>query len=321
MSCNLWIENPPPFKQALHGDDNILKAVPMDEGEDIIKLFLEANIDIAGFHHADLDEFEYGGKALQKKVPLLRHDTFEYAYHIKKRFNEQCNDVAPHRVVVYQSAEEQHNEFKWLWDNGVERVVLVGKPFGKAPKGTQYRTSVENVLRYLSTNSEFDFSLGVIGIHTREGEVDRIREKFICAGNKLYVMGQFLDDLQPMLIFMDELADTFEKYHLDLEDLQWNVGLSMFGLKSRDFHAKLLRKKQLACEKLFVNLKTSDCRISQSIAMNMDFVDQLNKRAKEIGFNIGYSIQPVIERYANGHIHPSTLGAVKLARYVSSTLS
>jgi len=120
---------------------------------------------------------------------------------------------------------------------------------------------------------------------------------------------------------MDELADTFEKNHLDLEKLQWNVGLSMFGLKTRDFHAKLLRKKQLACEKLFINLKTSDCRISQSIAMNMEFVEQLNKRAKETNFNIGYSIQPVIEHYANGHIHPSTLGAVKLARYVSSTLS
>ena len=321
MSCNLWIENPPPLKQALHGDGTTLKTVPMQAGEDIVKLFLQANFNIEGFHHADIDQFEYDGEALQKKIPLSRHDSFKYANYIKKRFAEQCSVVAPHRVVVYQSAKDQYDEFKWLWDHGIKRVILVGKPHANPPSGIEYCTSVEKVLKYLSLNKEFDFSLGVIGIHTRKNEANRISQKFIAAGNKLFVMGQFLDDLQPMLTFMDELAATFEKKHLDLEKLQWNVGLSMFGLETRDFHAKLLRKKQLACEKLFRNLKTSDCRISQSIAMNMGFVEELNKRAKEIGLNIGYSIQPVIERYANGHIHPSTLGAVKLARYVSSTLA
>ena len=321
MSCNLWIENPPPFRQALRGEGDTLAFISMEEGEEIIKLFADPNLDISGFHHADLDRFEYEGKALHKEIPLQRHDTFDYAAHLRKRFNGECNDLAPHRVVVYQSPEEQHDDFKKLWDSGIRRVVLVGKPFSKAPSGTQYRTTVEKVLEYLSFTSEFDFHLGVIGIHSRKGEVKRITKKFIAAGKKLFVMGQFLDDLQPMLTFMDELSMSFEKKNLDLNALQWNVGLSIFGLKSREFHAKLLRKNQLACEELFSNLESTDCRVSQSIAMNMEFVEQLNKRAKELGFNIGYSIQPVIERYANGSIHPSTYGAVKLARYVSASLS
>ena len=223
--------------------------------------------------------------------------------------------------MVYQTPEEQHDDFKKLWNSGINRVVLVGKPFKEAPGGTQYRTSVEKVLKYLSSTPDFDFHLGVIGIHSRKGEAERIAKKFIAAGSNLFVIGQFLDDLQPMLAFMDELAKTFEKKHLDLNNLQWNVGLSIFGLKNRGFHAKLLRKKQLACEELFSSLKSTDCRISQSIAMNLEFVEQINKHAKEIGFNIGYSIQPVIERFANGKIHPSSYGAVKLARYVSAALS
>lgn len=321
MSCNLWIENPPPFRQAMRGEGETLAEIPMEEGEEIIKLFTDPDIDFAGFHHADLDRFEYGEKAMHKKIPLLRHDTFEYASYLKSRFNGQCSDLAPHRVVVYQSPEEQHDDFKRLWENGVQRAVLVGKPFSKAPSGAQYCTSVEKVLEYLSSSPDFDFHLGVIGIHTRKGEANRIMNKFIAAGNRLFVIGQFLDDVQPMLEFMDEIVTTFEKSKLDLNCLQWNVGLSIFGLKTRDFHANLLRKKQLACEELYSSLKSADCRVSQSIAMNMEFVEQLNKRAKEVGFNIGYSIQPIIERFANGKVHPSTYGAVTLARYVSASIS
>ena len=123
MSCNLWIENPPPFRQALRGEGNTLAEIPMDEGEEFIRLFADANLNITGFHHADLDRFEYGDKALHKEIPLLRHDTFEYAGYLKSRFNGQCSDLAPHRVVVYQTPEEQHDDFKKLWNSGINRGV------------------------------------------------------------------------------------------------------------------------------------------------------------------------------------------------------
>ncbi len=321
MSSKLWIENPPPLKQAFRGDGTNLASVPMQEGEEIVRLFTQSNLDIAGFHHADLDHFEYGEKALHKEIPLERHDTFEYATYLKSRLNGHGDELTPHRIVVYQTPKQQHDAFKKLWIEGVRRVVLVGKPFDRAPSGAQYRSCVVDVLEYLASSSEFDFDLGVIGIHTREGEADRITDKFIAAGKKLFVMGQFLDTAEPMLNFMDELAQAFDKKKLDLNALQWNVGLAIFGLKTRSFHAKLLRKKQLACEELFSNLKNIDCRISQSIAMNLEFVEQITRRAKEIGINVGYSIQPIIERYANGKIHPSTYGAITLARYISSSLS
>ena len=321
MTCNLWIENPPPFKQALRGDGNTLASVPMDEGEEIIKLFTQPNLDITGFHHADLDRFEYTGKALHRDIPLQRYDTFEYATFLKSRLNGLGDELTPHRVVVYQTPEEQHDAFKKLWKEEVRRVVLVGKPFSRAPGGAQYRSNVEEVLKYLASSTEFDFDLGVIGIHTRDGEANRITEKFIAAGKKLFVMGQFLDAAEPMLNFMDELAQAFDNKKLDLNALQWNVGLAIFGLKTRNFHAKLLRKKQLECENRFCDLRSTECRITQSLVLNLEFVEQVTRRAKEIGLNVGYSIQPIIERYADGRIHPSTYAAVTLARYISSSLS
>ena len=321
MSCNLWIENPPPLKQALRGDGTTLASVPMQEGEEIIRLFTESNLDITGFHHADLDHFEYSGKALHREIPLERHDTFEYATYLKSRLNGLGDQLTPHRVVVYQTPKQQHDAFNKLWKEGVRRVVLVGKPFKSAPSGAQYRSCVEDVLEYLASSRDFDFDLGVIGIHTRDGEANRITDKFIAAGKKLFVMGQFLDAAEPMLNFMDELARVFDKEKLDLNALQWNIGLAIFGLKTRNFHAKLLRKKQLECEKQFCDLHSTEGRITQSLVMNLEFVEQITRRAKEIGLNVGYSIQPIIERYADGKIHPSTYGAITLARYISSSLS
>ena len=35
MSSKLWIENPPPLKQAFRGDGTNLASVPMQEGEEI----------------------------------------------------------------------------------------------------------------------------------------------------------------------------------------------------------------------------------------------------------------------------------------------
>ena len=134
--------------------------------------------------------------------------------------------------------------------------MLVGKPFTTPPEGIVYRCTVEDMLAHLKNRIPV-FHLGVIGIHLRRQEPERIARKFEAAGGRLRVMGQFLDDAKPMTAFLDGLAQAFETRKLGLDGLEWNVGLAIFAFKDRTFYAKLLRKNGLACEGRFCGLRSS----------------------------------------------------------------
>ena len=90
--------------------------------------------------------------------------------------------------------------------------------------------------------------------------------------------------------------------------------MAMFSLKNRDFYAKLLRKPQLACESRFAGLHSTEARIAESVAMNLEFAERLKARGAELGFDIGFSLQPIIERTSKGKIHPGMAGIVQLGK-------
>ena len=128
------------------------------------------------------------------------------------------------------------------------------------------------------------------------------------------VMGQFLDDAKPMTAFLDGLAQAFETRNLGLDGLEWNVGLAIFALKDRTFYAKLLRKNSLACEDRFCGLRSVEERIEESVRMNLEFAAQVWEKGQEIGLDMGFSIQPLIERSPDGAVHPAVSGALELAK-------
>ncbi len=282
---------------------------------EIARQYLDRGLEITGFHHADLDRYE--ALQLRNEIPPERYDTFEYAKALKQRL-ESCSrplTLSPHRVVVYQTPEQQLPYFRQLVAHGIRQVVLVGKPFSVPRDGVVYRSTVEEVLAHLTTKApELDLHLGVIGIHSRRGEAERIANKFKAAGRRLQIMGQFVDDLEVMIAFMDELAAEFGRKKLSFSGLEWNVGLAILSLENRAFYAKLLRKERLACEERFRGRPTVDERITESIKMNLEFAKAIKKKGEAIGCTIGYSIQPIIERYLDGRIHPAVDGAAELAR-------
>jgi hypothetical protein len=230
--------------------------------------------------------------------------------------------LIPHRVVIYKRPEEQVGEFRRLAEAGIRNIVLVGRPYSAPPAGVVYRSTVEQVLSHLRDHvPDLRLNLGVIGIHTRGGETDRIVRKFEAAGRRLQVMGQFVDDIEPFIGFMDHLTRAFEARGLDLGALKWNVGLAILALQNRAFYARLLRTAQLACEDRFAGLQSMEDRIAASVEMNVEFAERARKHGTRRGLDIGFSIQPLIERRPDGSIHPAVDAAIELARRLRRTLA
>src|SRR5712692_10368825 len=89
--------------------------------------------------------------------------------------------------------------------------------------------------------------------------------------------------------------------------------LAIFALTSRAFYAKLLRKETLACEARFADLRSMDERIAASVDMNVEFAQRAREHGVRRGIDIGFSVQPLIERGPGGTIHPAVYGAIELA--------
>ncbi|MFB3151281.1 MAG: hypothetical protein ACE10M_12030 [Alphaproteobacteria bacterium] len=276
-------------------------------------MYLDSGLRVVNFHHSDLDPYE--AKQRAGTAPPGRYDSFAYVERLKDTLGGFGGLLAPHRVVVYQTLEQQENVFRRLAAAGIGNVVLVGKPYTTPPEGTVYRCTVEDMLAHLR-NRMLGFHLGVIGIHSRRREPERIARKFETAGRRLRVMGQFqfLDDVKPMTAFLDDLARAFATRKLGFDGLEWNVGLAILALKDRTFYAKLLRKDGLACEDRFSGLRSVEERIEESVRMNLEFAARVREKGQEIGLDIGFSIQPLIERSPDGAVHPGVYGALELAK-------
>ncbi len=285
--------------------------VPIEEGIETARMYLDLGLRVVNFHHSDLDPYE--AKQRAGTTPPGRYDSFAYVERLKDTLGGFGGLLAPHRVVVYQTLEQQENAFRQLAEAGISNVVLVGKPYTTPPEGTVYRCTVEDMLAHLR-NRMPGFHLGVIGIHSRRQEPERIARKFESAGRRLRVMGQFLDDVKPMTVFLDDLARAFATRKLGFDGLEWNVGLAILALKDRTFYAKLLRKDGLACEDRFSGLRSVEERIEESVRMNLEFAARVREKGQEIGLDIGFSIQPLIERSPDGAVHPGVSGALELAK-------
>lgn len=285
--------------------------VPIEEGIETARMYLDSGLHGINFHHSDLDPYE--AKQRSGTTPPGRYDSFAYVERLKDMLGGFGGLLVPHRVVVYQTLEQQENAFRHLAEAGISNVVLVGKPYTTPPEGTVYRCAVEDMLAHLR-NRMLGFHLGVIGIHSRRQEPERIARKFESAGRRLRVMGQFLDDVKPMTAFLDDLARTFETRKLGFDGLEWNVGLAILALKDRTFYAKLLRKDGLACEDRFSGLRSVEERIEESVRMNLEIAARVREKGQEIGLDIGFSIQPLIERSPDGAVHPGVYGALELAK-------
>ena len=161
----------------------------------------------------------------------------------------------------------------------------------------------------------------MIGIHVRQGEPERIADKFDAAGGQLRVMGQFMDDADAMIAFMDRLAQEFERRNLELGGVEWNVGLAIFALKKEAFYAPLLRQDSLACEDRFQGLESVEARIAESVKMNLEFAERVREKGEQVGLDIGFSIQPLIERRPDGSLHPAIYGAAELAKALERRFS
>ena len=316
MTGPIYIENPPPFRQAPRGPEQALVALSIDEGAEIAQQYVDSGLPIAGLHHADLDRYE--ALQLRHEIPPERYTAFEYAEALGQRLNGFHGVLIPHHLVVYETPQQQVSCFDHLLRTGINNAVLVGRPFSKPPDGVTYRATVEETLGYLKERFGDRLHLGVIGIHTRRGEAARVADKFEAAGGRLRVMGQFLDDAAPMVSFMDQLVREFERRRLSLDGLEWNVGLAIFALGSRAFYAKLLRQERLACEDRFKDFASIEARINASINLNLQFADAVSTHARALGLRLGYSIQPIIERYLDGRVHPAVHGAVVLAQRLHS---
>jgi hypothetical protein len=314
MSCRILIENPAPFTQALRGPNSEQVDVSMDEGVEVVRNLMASGLQFAGIHHSDLDPYEVKQMKGGKAPP--RFDSLDYACYVNEQLGEQAGDIIPHRVIVYREPEEQLQSVRRLLVAGIHDLVLVGTPFHTPPASVVYRNSVEQMLTYLRSEiSESELRLGFIVLHERRDEPARLRRKLAAAGSgRVRLMGQFLDNAGSMPIFLDATARELEASGRDFGDLEWNVGLAMFTLKRRDFYAKLLRKPQLDCEPRFAGLRSTEARIAESVAMNLEFAERLMERGSELGFDIGFSLQPIIERTPNGLMHPGMDGIVQLGK-------
>jgi hypothetical protein len=320
MACRIFIENPPPFKRAPRGEGRALVDIPIEEGVETARHYLDLPVDLAGLHHSDLDRYEV--KRRGGITPSERYDSFDYVHVLKRNLHSFFGLLVPHRVVVYETPEAQEPGFRRLVEAGITSVVLVGKPYNVPPEGSFYRATVEDMLRYLRVRlPALANNLGVIGIHIRQGEPERIANKFEAAGGVLRVMGQFMDDADAMIAFMDRLAQEFERRNLDLGGVEWNVGLAIFALKKEAFYATLLRQDSLACEDRFQGLESVEARVDQSVRMNLEFAERVREKGEQVGLDIGFSIQPLIERRPDGSLHSAIYGAAELAKALERRFS
>lgn len=314
MSCRILIENSAPFTQAARGPKGEFVDVSMDEGVEVVRNLVASGLRFDGVHHSDLDPYEARQMRGGKAPP--RFDSLEYACYVKEQLGQQAGIVIPHRVIVYREPEEQLESVRRMLAAGIRDLVLIGTPFNTPPAGVIYRNSVEKMLAYLHSEfAESGLRLGIIVLHERRDESARLRRKLAAAGSaRIRLMGQFLDDAGPMLTMMDTVARELEASGWDFGAMEWNVGLAMFSLKSRDFYAKLLRKPNLTCESRFAGLRSTEARIAESIAMNLEFAECLKARGEELGLDIGFSLQPIIERTPKGKMHPGVAGIVQLGK-------
>lgn len=319
MGVRLFIENAPPFKrvwrrQDRHSETRLVDGC-MSEGAETVRHYLAAGLRPSGFHHSDLDPYEVS--EVRGDASTERFDTYEYARFLKARLGDEFQGaLIPHHIGVYAPAADQVTEVEALGRDGIQDVVIVGRPHRTAPPNTSYRATVEEVLgRLAATREAHGCELGAIGIHQRPDEPERLAQKFEAAGGRrLQVMGQFLDEADSLIDFLPRLARTFESRGLDLRGLEYNVGLAIFSLKSRGFYARLLRKETLDCESRFAGLRTRRQRLDESVRMNLEFAERALEAARDHGINIGFSIQPMIERLPVGRIHPAVDATVQLAK-------
>jgi hypothetical protein len=322
VTVRLFIENAPPFKQVRRrpekGAEARLVDGSMSEGESAVRHYLAAGLRPTGFHHSDLDPYETT-EIRGKKAAVDRFDTFEYARFLKRRIGDEFDGaLVPHRIGVYVPAAQQVAEVESLSRDGIKDVVVVGTPHREAPANTSYQASAEEVLQQLAaTHESHGCKLGAIGIHLRPDEPERIARKFEAAGGqRLQLMGQFLDEADSFVEFLGRLAATFEQKGLDLSGVEYNVGLAMFGLKNRGFYAKLIRKNTLACEPRFAELRSQRQRLDESVRMNLEFAERILEASRRHGVDVGFSIQPLIEHAPSGRIHPAVDSAIQLAKRV-----
>ncbi len=319
LSLRLFIENPPPFKRVERRRHNNAESAFVDgsmaEGEAVVRHYLAAGLQPAGFHQSDLDPFETS--EVRGDVSADRFDTFEYAQFLQERLGDRLQGtLVPHHIGVYEPAADQVAQVEDLSEHGVNSVVVVGKPHGTAPDNAPYKADVEEVLGALAASPRLrGFEPGAIGIHLRPDEPERIARKFEAAGGqRLRVMGQFLDEADSLVQFIGRLADAFEARGLDVSGLEFNVGLAIFGLKNRGFYARLLRKNTLACEERFAPLRTRQQRLDESIRMNLEFADRAVEAGRQHGLDIGFSLQPLIEYLPTGRFHPAVDAVIRLAK-------
>lgn len=311
MAVRIFIENPPPFRQAPRGTCGQLVDVPIEEGVETARFYLNREISVAGFHHSDLDPYE--SRQMRAGKHLERYPSFEYSAIARKTLSDFEGILIPHKVVVYSSPQSQGKAFRQLTESGIRDVVLVGRPYTIHPHGITYHTTVTDMLRFLKNlSSEIDLNLGVIGIHSRNSEAERIADKYVAAGGQLQIMGQFLDEVDGFIRFLEELAAVFSQRSLSLDKLKWNVGLAIYALKNRTFYNQLLRKDELACEYRFKHLTTVEDRILESVQMNLEFAEKAKDKADHLGIDLGFSLQSIMERNTDGTAHPSVYGIALL---------
>jgi hypothetical protein len=103
--------------------------------------------------------------------------------------------------------------------------------------------------------------------------------------------------------------------------VEWNVGLAIFALKKQAFYATLLRQDSLACEDRFQALESVEARIAESVRLNLEFAERVREKGEQVGLDIGFSIQPLIERRPDGSLHPAIYGAAELAKALERRFS
>ena len=96
MACRIFIENPPPFKQAPRGEERRMVDVPIEDGIETARLYLNSGPHLAGLHHSDLDPYEVKQRA-GKTLPS-RYDSFEYVEQLKGKLSGFSGLLVPHRI-------------------------------------------------------------------------------------------------------------------------------------------------------------------------------------------------------------------------------
>ena len=82
-----------------------------------------------------------------------------------------------------------------------------------------------------------------------------------------------------------------------------------------------MRQDSLACRDRFQGLESVEARVGESVKMNLEFAERVREKGKQVGLDIGFSIQPLIERRHDGSLHPAIYGAAELAKALERRFS